>query len=63
MAMQIAGGNIPFQDKVDLALTTAVITNHGSFTLNSKEEKLWRLVNVNDKSQFQVRVQPKRKIL
>ncbi len=43
-----------FEDKVELALMSATITNHGTFTLESSEEKVWRLSNVNPDAEFQV---------
>jgi predicted nucleic acid-binding Zn ribbon protein len=46
--------SVAFEDKVRLALTTAVTTNHGNFTLSPKEEKVWRLSNVNQEAEFQI---------
>jgi len=43
-----------FEEKVELALMSATITNHGTFTLRPSEEKVWRLSNVNPDAEFQV---------
>ena len=53
-AIRMASDRASFQDKVELALTTAVTTNHGSFTLSPNEKKIWRLSNVNQEAEFQV---------
>ncbi len=49
-----AGSGAAFEDKVELALTTATTTNHGTFTLRPGEKKVWRLSNVNQEAEFQV---------
>jgi Rad3-related DNA helicase len=43
-----------FEEKVELALMSATITNHGTFTLGPSEEKVWRLSNINPDAEFQV---------
>jgi hypothetical protein len=53
-AIRVASDRASFQDKVELALTTAVTKNHGSFTLGPNEKKIWRLSNVNQEAEFQV---------
>ena len=49
-----AGGSADFPTKVELALMTATTTSHGNFSLGPKEEKVWRLSNVNQETEFQV---------
>jgi len=49
-----ADSSAVFEEKVELALTTATTTNHGTFTLGPGEEKVWRLSNVNQEAEFQV---------
>lgn len=63
VAIQMGGNKASFRDKVDLALTTAAITNHGSFILPPGEEKLWRLSNVNTEAEFQVEYRQNGKLL
>jgi ribosomal protein S20 len=36
-------GNVPFETKLQLADTLALTENHGSFTLQPGEQKVWRL--------------------
>jgi hypothetical protein len=36
-------GNVPFETKLDFADTLALTENHGSFTLQPGEQKVWRL--------------------
>ena len=53
-AIRAGAIKLAFDDKVELALTTATTTNHGTFTLRPGEEKVWRLSNVDNESEFQV---------
>lgn len=53
-ATRAGAGSVAFETKVELALTTAATTNHGSFTLGPGEEKVWRLSNVNQDAEFQI---------
>jgi hypothetical protein len=53
-ALRTRNDSAAFQDKVELALMTAATTNHGNFILGPKEEKVWRLSNVNQEAEFQV---------
>jgi hypothetical protein len=54
VAIRMGGENVSFQDKVDLALTTATVTNNGSITLAPREKNIWRLSNIGSNSEFQV---------
>jgi len=36
-------GNVPFETKLELADTLALTENHGSFTLQPGEQKVWRI--------------------
>jgi hypothetical protein len=59
----MGGNKVLFRDKVDLALTTAATTNHGTFILAPGGEKVWRLSNVNTEAEFQVEYRQNGKLL
>ena len=44
-AVSMQGGNLPFEHRVDLALTIATVEHSIPFTLQSGESKTWCLVN------------------
>jgi hypothetical protein len=44
-AVSLRGGNLPFEHRVDLALTIATVEHSVPFTLRSGESKTWCLVN------------------
>ncbi len=46
-------GNVPFETKLELADTVALTENHGSFTLQPGEQKVWR-IGFNAGSEAQV---------
>jgi hypothetical protein len=46
-------GNVPFETKLELADTLALTENHGSFTLQPGEQKVWRL-GYNSGSEAQI---------
>jgi zinc ribbon protein len=52
--IRTAGSSTDFPTKVELALMTAATTSHGNFSLGPKEEKVWRLSNVNQEAEFQI---------
>ncbi len=52
LARRLTGEGLTFRDKVDFALTAAVITNAVPFTMEPKARRLWRLVNVSANSEF-----------
>ena len=43
--MSLRGGNLPFEQKVDFALTIATVEHSVPFTLQSGESKTWCLIN------------------
>ena len=46
-------GNVPFETKLELADTLALTENHGSFTLQPGEQKVWR-IGYNTGSEAQI---------
>src|SRR6185503_8505539 len=46
-------GNVPFETKLELADTLALTENHGSFTLQPGEQKVWR-IGYNSGSEAQI---------
>ena len=49
-------GNIPFETKLELADTLALTENHGSFTLQPGEQKVWRIgYNTGSEAQIEYR--------
>jgi hypothetical protein len=44
-ALSVQGGNLPFEHKVDLALTIATVEHSVPFTLQSGESRTWCLIN------------------
>jgi zinc-ribbon domain len=46
-------GNVPFETKLELADTFALTENHGSFTLQPGEQKVWR-IGYNTGSEAQI---------
>jgi hypothetical protein len=53
LAIQMAGGNVPFRTKVDFASTVALTENHGTMTVLPGENKIWR-VGYSDQSEFKI---------
>jgi hypothetical protein len=53
LAIQMAGGNVPFKTKVDFASTVALTENHGTVTVLPGEDKSWR-VGYSDQSEFKI---------
>jgi len=46
--------NVPFETKLELADTLALTENHGSFTLQPGEQKVWRIVyNAGSEAQIE----------
>jgi hypothetical protein len=52
-AIQLAGGNVPFNTKVDFASTLALTENHGTMTVQPGENKTWR-VGYGEQSEFKI---------
>jgi hypothetical protein len=50
----IRGGNLPFEHKVDLALTIATVEHSVPFTLQSGESKIWCLINETGNRERQI---------
>jgi hypothetical protein len=49
-------GNVPFETKLELADTLALTENHGSFTLQPGEQKVWRIgYNTGSEAQIEYR--------
>jgi hypothetical protein len=50
----LRGGKLPFQHKVDLALTIATVEHSVPFTLQSGESKTWCLINERENRERQI---------
>ncbi len=52
--VSLRGGNLPFEHKVDLALTIATVDHSIPFTLQSGESKSWCLINETGNRERQI---------
>jgi hypothetical protein len=52
--VSLRGGNLPFEQKVDLALTIATVEHSVPFTLQSGESKTWCLINERGNRERQI---------
>jgi len=52
--LRLRGGNLPFESKVDLALTIATVEHSVPFTLQAGESKTWCLINASGNGERQI---------